>query len=86
MQLQYTLERGGRGKAYFGPTKWWIDSYEKKDARAQNYILRTSFTLNDAATNAVPAVADLLPAGYNYGDTIWLKWAKPISAIILRQT
>jgi len=78
--LQYTLERGGRGKAYFGPTKWWIDSYEKQDLRAQNYILRTSFTLNDATTNAVPPIADLLPAGYSFGDTIWLNWATPISA------
>ena len=28
--IQYTVERGGRGKSYFAPTKWWIDSYEKK--------------------------------------------------------
>lgn len=78
--IQYTLERGGRGKAYFGPTKWWVESYEKQDARAQNYILRTSFTLNDAATNAVPPVNDVLPAGYKFGDTIWCKWATPLSA------
>ncbi len=77
--LQYTYDRGGRGKAYFSPTKWWIDSYEKKDDRVQNYILRTSFTLNDAAANA-PYPADLLPSGYNYGDTVWCNWSEPITA------
>ncbi|MDP3002156.1 MAG: RagB/SusD family nutrient uptake outer membrane protein, partial [Bacteroidales bacterium] len=41
----YTYERGGRGKAYFGPTKWWVDSYEKQDDRAQNYILRKYFII-----------------------------------------
>ncbi len=77
--LQYTLERGGRGKAYFGPSKWLIDSYEPKDDRAQNYILRKYYILSDAAVNA-PYPADILPAGYKYGDTIKLKWATPISA------
>jgi hypothetical protein len=76
--IQYTYERGGRGKAYFGPTKWWIDSYENKDYRAQNYILRKYFILQNAAQNA-PYPADLLPTGYNYGDTIKLIWTTPIS-------
>lgn len=76
--FSYTYERGGRGKAYFGPTKWWVDSYEAKDDRAQNYILRKYFTINDAATNA-PYPADRLPAGYNFGDTVWCDNSKPIS-------
>ena len=68
--IQYTVERGGRGKAYFSPTKWWVDSYEKTDDRAQNYILRTSFTLQTEAENNIGYTgtgklpADKLPAGY----------------------
>jgi hypothetical protein len=77
--LQYTYERGGRGKAYFGPTKWWIDSYEKQDDRAQNYILRKYYILSDATTNA-PYPADALPTGYKFGDTIKLAWATALSA------
>ncbi len=76
--IQYTYERGGRGKAYFGPTKWWIDSYEKQDDRAQNYILRKYFILNDAAANA-PYPADQLPGGYVYGDTVKLIWTTALS-------
>jgi hypothetical protein len=64
--LQYTYERGGRGKAYFGPSKWLVDSYEY-------YILA------DATANA-PYPADVLPTGYKYGDTIKLKWSTPLSA------
>jgi hypothetical protein len=75
----YTYERGGRGKAYFGPTKWWVDSYEKQDDRAQNYILRKYFTINNAAANA-PDPADQLPAGYKYGDTAKCVWTTPLSA------
>jgi hypothetical protein len=75
----YTYERGGRGKAYFGPTKWWVDSYEKQDDRAQNYILRKYFIINDAAANA-PYPADQLPSGYKYGDTVKCIWTTPLSA------
>jgi len=84
--IQYTVERGGRGKSYFAPTKWWIDSYEETDDRAQNYILRTSFILqtkeenNKGYTGTGELPADKLPAGYNYGDTIWCKWDKDITA------
>jgi starch-binding outer membrane protein, SusD/RagB family len=85
--IQYTVGRGGRGKSYFAPTKWWIDSYElKKDDRAQNYILRTSFRLQTQTENNVGYAgtgslkADILPAGYNYGDTVWCKWTKDITA------
>jgi starch-binding outer membrane protein, SusD/RagB family len=76
--LQYTLERGGRGKSYFAPTKWWMDSYEPQDDRASNYILRKYFILRDAAYNA-PEPADILPSGYSYGDTIWTNWSQNIT-------
>jgi hypothetical protein len=84
--LQYIVTRGGRGKSYFAPTKWWIDSYESTDDRAQNYILRTSFRLqteeenNIGYTGAGKLQADKLPAGYNYGDTIWCHWDEDITA------
>src|SRR5690606_13606127 len=77
--IQYTYERGGRGKNYFGCTKWWIDSYEPQDDRGQNYILRKYFILKDASENA-PYRADLLPEGYSYGDTIWMDWSEPITS------
>ena len=77
--LTYTAERGGRGKSYFTPTKWWIDSYEKQDDRAQNYILRKYFILSNSTVNA-PYGADKLPAGYAFGDTVFCKWALPITA------
>jgi starch-binding outer membrane protein, SusD/RagB family len=86
--IQYTVGRGGRGKSYFAPTKWWIDSYElKKDDRAQNYILRTSFRLQTEAENNVGYTgtgklpADKLPSGYKYGDTIWCHWTKDITSV-----
>lgn len=76
--LQYTYERGGRGKSYFGVTKWWIDSYEPQDERASNYILRKYFILRDDEHNA-PYPGDFLPDGYSYGDTIWCDWSEEIS-------
>jgi hypothetical protein len=76
--IQYTYDRGGRGKAYFGATKWWIDSYEPQDDRDQNYIMRKFFILKDASENA-PYPADFLPEGYSYGDTIWLDWSEEIT-------
>jgi starch-binding outer membrane protein, SusD/RagB family len=85
--VQYTVERGGRGKAYFGPTKWWVDSYElKKDDRAQNYILRTSFRIQTQAENNIGYTgtgtlpADKIPVGFKVGDTIWCKWSQDITA------
>lgn len=76
--LQYTYERGGRGKSYFGVTKWWIDSFEPQDERASNYILRKYFILKDASANA-PYPADFLPEGYSYGDTVWCNWSEEVT-------
>lgn len=76
--IQYTYERGGRGKAYFGMTKWAIDLYEDSDERGTNDVLRKYFILRDAQYNA-PESADRLPKGYSYGDKIWCRWDKPIT-------
>lgn len=77
--LTYTAERGGRGKAYFAPTKWWFDSYEPQDDRAQDYIMRKYYVLKDATQNA-PYGADKLPKGYKYGDTVFCNFDKPLTA------
>lgn len=77
--LQWTVERGGRSQARMALTKWAIDLYEPQDDRGSNYAIRKFFILNDGSQNT-PAVTDILPAGYNYGDTIWLDWSKDISS------
>jgi hypothetical protein len=77
--LQWTVERGGRSQARMALTKWAIDLYEKGDDRGSNYAIRKFFILNDASGNT-PAVADILPSGYSYGDTIWLDGSKDITA------
>lgn len=76
--LQITFERGGRGKAYTAPTKWFMESYEKNDERFSNHAVRKYFILQTADQNT-PKKADKLPSGYHYGDTIKLKWDKPLS-------
>jgi len=77
--LQITFERGGRGKAYTAPTKWFMETYEKKDDRFSNHAVRQWFILNTADQNT-PAKADKLPEGYAYGDTIKLNWTVPLDA------
>lgn len=76
--LQYTVERGGRGLARNSLTKWAIDLYEPQDHRGSNYAIRKYFILKNATENA-PASADRLPPGYQYGDTLFLKWNEDIS-------
>jgi len=76
--LQLTVERGGAGYGRMSLTKWAIDSYEPQDDRGSNYAVRKFFILKDAAANA-PFEADRLPAGYAYGDTIWLDWRTDIT-------
>lgn len=75
--LQFTIERGGRGQSRMALTKYAIDNYEPQDHRGSNYAIRKYFILGDATRNA-PAPADRLPAGYQYGDTIWNDWKKDI--------
>ncbi|MCK4920518.1 MAG: RagB/SusD family nutrient uptake outer membrane protein, partial [Bacteroidales bacterium] len=76
--IQFTYARGGRGKSYFTPTRWWIESYEPQDDRAQNYIMRKYFTLKSEDDNAPGNGADILPSdgSKNYGDTIMLNWSE----------
>ncbi len=76
--LKLTNERGGRGVSRIALTKWAVDLYEPGDDRASNFAIRKYFILNDAVANA-PTAADLLPAGYNYGDTVKMKWGQPLS-------
>lgn len=76
--LKKTVERGGRGLARMSLTKWAIDNYEEGDDRASNYAIRKFFILNTSEQNGGVG-ADVLPSGYQYGDTVWFNWSKDIS-------
>ena len=76
--LEVTVERGGRPRARMSLTKFAIDLYEPQDDRFSNYVLRKFFILKDADENDT-GTADVLPSGYDYGDTIWLDWSEPIT-------
>ncbi len=76
--LVHTYERGGLGYSRFTFTKWALDLYEPQDDRFSYHAIRKFYVLGDAATNA-PYPEDKLPAGYNYGDTIWCKWEPDIT-------
>jgi len=71
--LQLTLDRAGRGVARISLTKWALNLFEPNDDRGSAYAIRKFFILKTAEQNA-PAPADKLPVGYNFGDTIWMKW------------
>ncbi len=77
--LKKTAERGGRGLGRMSLTKWAIDNYEEGDDRASNYAIRKFFILKTAEENA-GAGADVLPNGYQYGDTVWMDWSEDITA------
>lgn len=76
--LKDTYERGGRGRSRQAMTKWAIELYEDQDDRATNHLLRKFYILKDEVAQA-PYPADVLPPGYEYGDTIWLDWSEEIS-------
>ena len=76
--LVHTYTRGGLGYSRFTFTKWALDNYEPKDDRFSYHAIRKFYILGDATANA-PYPADKLPAGYNYGDTIWCKWNPDIT-------
>lgn len=76
--LRFTVERGGRGLGRNSLTKFAIDIYGKEDDRGSEFAIRKFFVLRNAAENA-PAEADILPAGYKYGDTIHLSWTRDIA-------
>ncbi len=71
--IQMTVDRGGRGIGRIAMTKWAIDLYEPEDDRGSEYAIRKFYVLKDAAGNA-PNPADRLPPGYQYGDTVYMKW------------
>lgn len=76
--IELTVERGGRPRARMSLTQFAIDLYEDQDERGSNYALRKFFILKDEKQNDT-GIADVLPDGYNYGDTIWLNWSNPIT-------
>ncbi|WP_270089094.1 RagB/SusD family nutrient uptake outer membrane protein [Sphingobacterium sp. SYP-B4668] len=76
--LKFSVERGGRGLGRNSLTKFAIDLYEPQDHRGSEYAIRKFFILRNAVQNA-PAEADLLPTGYQYGDTLHLDWKTDIS-------
>lgn len=76
--LKLTYDRGGRGVMRYSLTKWAVDLYEPQDDRGSHYVIRKFFILKDEEANA-PSPADVLPPGYNYGDTIWMDWSEPLS-------
>ena len=76
--FELTVERGGRPRARMSLTKFALDLYEPQDDRFTNHAIRKYFVLKDATQN-VPAVADVLPDGYSYGDVINLDWSEPIT-------
>ncbi|MBN8858519.1 MAG: RagB/SusD family nutrient uptake outer membrane protein [Sphingobacteriales bacterium] len=76
--LQLTLERGGRGVSKITITRYALDVYEPQDDRFSNYVIRKYFILNDASQNT-PNIADILPPGYHYGDTIKLNLDQDIT-------
>lgn len=78
--LQFTIERGGRGIGRSQPTKWAIELYEPQDERGSNYAIRKFYILKNATENA-PFPADILPVGYNYGDTIHLNWETDLQGL-----
>ncbi|MDW5289172.1 RagB/SusD family nutrient uptake outer membrane protein [Formosa sp. PL04] len=77
--FELTVERGGRPRARMSLTKFAIDLYEPQDDRFSNQAIRKYFILKDATQNK-PAIADVLPDGYKYGDTINLNWSEPITS------
>ena len=76
--FELTVERGGRPRGRMSLTKFALDLYEDGDDRFSNYVIRKFFVLKDETQNDT-GVADNLPSGYNYGDTINLNWSEPIT-------
>lgn len=76
--FRITPERGGRGIARTGISKYALDLYEPQDFRFAHEVIRKYLILNDASQNST-GVADRLPAGYNYGDTIWYNTTSDIT-------
>ena len=76
--LQVTIDRGGRGFGRMSLTKWAIENFESSDDRGSAFAIRKYFVLGDGAKNA-PAGPDNLPAGFEYGDTLFLDFSQDIT-------
>lgn len=77
--LEITVERGGRPRARMSLTKWALGIYEPGDDRGGEYAIRKFFVLKDASENDT-GIADNLPSGFSFGDTIFLSSEEPITA------
>jgi hypothetical protein len=77
--FQITNQRGGRpGGGWIALTKFAMDNYEPQDDRFSNHVIRKYLILQTADGN-FPYEADILPVGYNYGDTIHFDWSEQLS-------
>lgn len=77
--LEITVERGGRPRARMSLTQWALGIYETEDDRGSEYAIRKFFILKDARENDTD-IADDLPGGFEFGDTIFLSSEEPITA------
>jgi len=77
--LEITEERGGRPRARMSMTKWALNLYEDDDDRNSEYAIRRFFILKDASENDT-GIADVLPDGFSFGDTIFLSSEEPITS------
>ncbi|MBV6645453.1 MAG: RagB/SusD family nutrient uptake outer membrane protein [Cyclobacteriaceae bacterium] len=57
-------DRGGRGIGRMNPTNWALSIYESQDDRISNFAVRQYFIYREDLN-------DNLPAGVNYGDTLF---------------
>lgn len=65
LSLGHTVERGGRGQGYMGPTSYMLSLYEPEDDRGSEFAWRKYYVLSQEA-------GDKLSDGMQYGDTLWL--------------
>lgn len=77
--FQITYERGGRGIARIGLSKYALDVYEKKDTRFAHEVIRKYLVFKNASQNST-GIADKLPSGYNYGDTVFYNTTTDITS------
>ncbi len=78
LPFQITVDRGGRPQSWIGMTKFAMDLYEIQDDRYSDYAIKKHMVFKTAEQNA-PQAADILPPGYNYGDTLHFDWSEDIS-------
>jgi len=77
--LEITQDRGGRPRARMSISQWALGIYEPEDDRGSEFAIRKFFVLKDADENDT-GVADDLPTGLSFGDTIFLSAEEPITS------